>query len=82
MKIKLRKQNHDGITRVETGGDLKEVIINEDLLHPNNESISVCYRGKNSSGIVDFTPQEIEKLYSSVRKRLHLVKGVKILMDK
>lgn len=79
MKIKLKKENLDGVTRVETSGDIKEIIINEDLLNPNNESISVCYRGKNSSGIIDFTPEEIEKIYDSVKKRVHLIKGFKKL---
>ena len=77
MKIKLRKSNKDGIIRVETGGIIKEVIVNEDLLHPNEETISVCYMGKDSSGIIDFTPAELEQLYKSVKKRLHLIKGFK-----
>lgn len=82
MKLKLRKLNADGMIRVETGGEIKEVLINEDILHPNNESISVCYQGKNSSGIIDFSPEEIEKLYSSVKKRMHLIKGFKVLGGK
>ena len=77
MKLKLLKENRDGVIRVESSGSVREVMINEDLLHPNNESISVCWRGKNSSGIVDFTPQEIETLYKSVHNRLHLIKGIK-----
>ena len=77
MKIKLKKQNSDGIIRVETRGDVKEILINEDLLHPKKESISVCYRGKNSSGIVDFSPEEIEKIYLAVKDRIHLIKGFK-----
>lgn len=77
LKIKLLKENKDGLIRVETGGSVKEVLINEDILHPKAESISVCFRGKNSSGIVDFTPEEIEELYFSVKGRLHLIKGVK-----
>jgi hypothetical protein len=77
MRIKLKKANQDGILRVETGGDIKEVLINENLLHPDEESISVCYRGKNSSGIIDFTPEEIEKLNNAVSKRIHLIKGLK-----
>lgn len=81
MKIKLKKQNQDGITRVETGGKIKEIIINEDFLHPNDESISVCYMGKSSSGIVDFTPDEIEQIYQTVKRRLHLVKGIKIFKE-
>ena len=96
MQIKVRKENKDGIVRLESSGDVKEIlinediqvviqithyrlIINEDILHPDQESISVCYRGKNSSGIVDFTPAEIEKLYDSIRSRIHLIKGFKRL---
>lgn len=79
MQIKLRKQNEDGIIRLESSGEVKEVLINEDILHPNKESISVCYRGKNSSGIIDFTPKEIEMLYDKVKSRIHLIKGFKRL---
>jgi len=79
MQIKLRKVNQDGIVRVETGGVIEEVLINEDILHPNAESISLCFRGKNSSGIVDLTPAEIDKLYESVKNRMHLIKGLRTL---
>ena len=79
MKIKIRKNNSDGIVRVETSGEVKEVLINEDLLHPEGESISVCFRGRSSSGIVDFSPEEIQKLWGTVRGRLHLIKGLKKL---
>ena len=79
MKLKLKKENQDGIVRVESSGDVKEVLINEDLLHPNEESISVCYRGEASSGIVDFTPAEIEKIYDAIKSRIHLIKGFRRL---
>jgi hypothetical protein len=79
MKIKIRKQNKDGIVRVETSGTVKEVLINEDLLHPREESISVCFRGQSSSGIVDFSPAEIENIWATVKNRMHLIKGFKRL---
>ena len=79
MQVKIRKQNTDGVVRLETSGDVKEILINEDILHPEKESISVCFRGKNSSGIVDLTPKEIEMLYDSVKNRIHLIKGLKRL---
>lgn len=77
MEIKIKKQNSDGHIRLETSGEIKEIIINEDILNPNKESISLCFMGKNSSGIIDLTPMEAEKLINSVRKRLHLIKGIK-----
>ena len=48
MQIKVKKENQDGVARFETSGEVKEILINEDLLHPNQESISVFFRGKNS----------------------------------
>ncbi|NOZ81163.1 MAG: hypothetical protein GXP63_05835 [DPANN group archaeon] len=79
MQIKIRKQNQDGIVRMETSGEVKEILINEDILHPNKESISICFRGKSSSGIIDMTPAEIEQLYQTVRSRMHLIKAFKTL---
>ena len=78
MQIKIKKVNKDCLVRLESGGEIKEVLINEDLLNPNNESISICFRGKNSSGIIDFSPKELEILYQKTRNRIHLIKGAKI----
>ena len=79
MQIKLRKQNNDGVVRVESSGDVKEILINEDIINPDSESVSICFRGKSSSGIVDLTPEEIEKIYESVSSRMHVIKGFKRL---
>lgn len=77
MDVKVKKNNKDGVVRLESSGSIKEVQINEDFLHPNNESISVCFRGKNSSGIISFTPDEIENIYKQVHRKTHLVQGFK-----
>lgn len=82
VNLKIKKSNKDGIVRLETSGKIREVLINEDLLHPQEESISICFKGQNSSGIIDLTPQELEKLYFTVKKRVHLIKGFKRLDNK
>ncbi|PIY60294.1 hypothetical protein COY95_02540 [Candidatus Woesearchaeota archaeon CG_4_10_14_0_8_um_filter_47_5] len=79
MKIKAKKSNPEGMVRLESGGEVKEILINEDFLHPKNESIAVCYKGKHSSGIVEFTPSEMEKIILAVRKKMHLIKGLKVI---
>ena len=79
MKIKSKKQNKDGVVRLETSGEIKEVLINEDFLKPNDASIALCYRGKESSGIIELTPKEIEKLINSVQPKLHLMKDFKVM---
>lgn len=77
MQVRVRKNNADGIVRLETSGDIKEILINENFLNPDNESISICFRGKSSSGIVDLKPSEAEGFINAVQKRLHLIKGIK-----
>jgi hypothetical protein len=79
MQIRIKKKNKDGLVRLESGGEVKEVRINEDFLNADNESISVCFRGENSSGIVDLTPKEIEMLYNSIKEKTHLIKDFKVI---
>lgn len=79
MQIKIKKENKDGMIRLESSAKIKEIMINEDFLHPNKESISICFQGYSSSGIIDFSPKEIEDLYKSIKSRIHLIKGIKNL---
>ena len=46
-------------------------------MHPKKESISIGFRGKNSSGIIELKTKELEHIYNSVKKRTHLIKGFK-----
>jgi hypothetical protein len=75
MRIRVKKNNPDNVVRLETFGDIKDILINEDFVNPDNESISICFRGKNTSGIVDFRPSELESVYMSVKSRMGLVKA-------
>jgi len=79
MQIRVKKLVQNKIVRLESLGDVKEIFLNEDLMHPERESVSLCFKGNNSSGIVDLSPAEIEKLYRTVQDRMHLIKGFKRL---
>ena len=79
MRLKAKKQNEDGIVRVETSGELKEIIVKEDFLNPNNSLIELCFRGKNSSGIVELTPREIEILNKEFENKKRIFKDVKVM---
>lgn len=82
MDVKIKKQNSDGIVRLESCGEVKEIIINEDFLHPKKASVAICFRGKNTSGIVQLTPQEIEFLYKQVAPKMHLLQEIKVMKFK
>jgi len=79
MKIKTKKQNADGVVRLESSGEIKEIMISEDFLHPKDASIAIGFRGKDSSGIIEFTPQEIEIINKKIAPKTHLLKGIKVL---
>ena len=49
MDIKVKKENSDGLVRLETSCKLNEIMIKEDLLNPSKELIQLCFLGKNSS---------------------------------
>ena len=79
MRVKTKKENFDGIVRLETSGELKDVIINEDFMHPKDASIALCFKGKSSSGIIELSPEEIEVIYKKVAPKIHFLKNVKVL---
>ena len=76
--MKIRYANSGGFTRMENFVGIKEVMINEDFSHPGNESIALGFRNKDSSGIIEFTTQEFEKIVRSVHKKKHLIKDIKV----
>ncbi len=78
MKIKLKKKHSHGIIRLEAHGEIKEVVINEDLLSPEKEIVKLCFRGPHSSGIVELTPEEVDLLSKQLQGKTKLVKTMKI----
>lgn len=81
MIIKVRKVNSDGSVRLETATQIKEVMIHEDFLHPDNESVAIGFKGQNSSGIIEFTAKELDIIFSKIKTKRHLIKGVKIFKE-
>jgi len=79
MKTKAKKHNADGVVRLETSGQIKEVLINEDFLKPKEASVSICFRGKSSSGIVEMNIKELESLYNNVAPKISMLKNVKVM---
>jgi hypothetical protein len=79
MLLKVKKQDNDGLLRFESRGEIREILINEDIMNPRLETIAVCFVGKNSSGIIELSPKEIEHLYAQVKNRMHLIKGFQVI---
>ncbi|MFA6022576.1 MAG: hypothetical protein WC781_00645 [Candidatus Pacearchaeota archaeon] len=82
MKAKIKKFNEDGVVRLETSGEIKEMMISQDIMAPGKDSVDVCFKGINSSGIISFKPEEIERLYNTLQKKNNLIKGFGKILDK
>ena len=82
MNIKAKKQNSDGIVRLETSGEVKEIIFKKDFLKPKETSINICFRGKSSSGMVELSQKELEKIYKDTISKLNLLKDSEIIKFK
>ncbi len=82
MNIKTRINSSKGNVKLENRVDLIEVMINEDFLHPNQESIALGFRNKDSSGLIELSPKEVDEILKAVEKKKHLIKGVKIFSER
>src|SRR3989344_4259282 len=69
----------DVSNRTSPSGQIKEVLINEALLKPKEALVSICFRGKSSSGIVEISAKEFESLYKQIEPKLSMLKGVKVM---
>ncbi len=81
MNIKIKYPHSKGHIRVENNVEIKEVFVKEDMLNPKGEKISIGFRNKESSGLLEFDREEIDRLMESLRERTHLIKDMKIIRD-
>ena len=82
MEIKLKTDSFFGARRKEVKSRIDDLIIKEDLLDPEKEKVNVYFKGKDSSGILTFSRNEIESLYLSLKSRLNLIKKSKKIINK
>lgn len=81
MKIKIKQQNEDSMLKLETKTSVKEVMINIDIFNPQEETIALAFKTGDTSGLVELTSSEFNNLFEEVKKKLHLIKGVKVFRD-
>jgi len=79
MEIKVKKKKFGRIARFETTGKIKEFIFKEDVLKSKESSLLLCFRGKDSSGIIELSPGDIEKVYEEISYRKKLLSGAKVM---
>jgi len=79
MNIRTKKKNADGIVRLETSGGVKEILFRGDFLNPKSASVALCFRGQASSGIVELSADEAQRIAKEIIKRVDLVQSSKVI---
>ena len=82
MIVRTKRTSKNGIFKMLSGGDIKEIIIKEDILDPNKTSIELCFKGVISSGVVELTSKELETINKETSSKLDLVKSSKVMRFK
>ena len=73
MRIRLKQIAGLGVKRSDSRNKIDNVVVKESLLDPSREVISIFFRGKESSGILDMTTSEFEMLINSIVPNVKLV---------
>lgn len=73
MRARIKQRER----RLEAVGAIQEILIREDIMHPDREIISLCFRGPSGSGIIDLKTDEFERIAGSIKTRL--IKDVTII---
>jgi hypothetical protein len=79
MHIKIKYLNENGSVRVENSVDIREVLIREHLMDKEKKKIAIGFTNDYSSGLIEFSPEEFDKLIRSAKDKVHLIKGMKVI---
>ena len=79
MEIKLKQLNENGAVRIENNVEIREVLVREHLLDKEKKKISIGFTNDYSSGLLEFSPEEFDKLLKSAKDKVHLIRGMKVI---
>ena len=81
MIIKTKYKTGNGSRRVKNQVHIEEIIINENMMNPKDEKFEIAFRNNSTSGLIEFRPDEMERLARTIKDKTNLIKGVKIIRD-
>lgn len=78
MIVKTKKRVGAGVARLETRGEIKEVLLNENMVMPNAGGVQICFRGVDGAGIVELTEEEARDLFKTLGAKMGLSGNVRL----
>ncbi len=80
MKIRLKEKGIWSDTRKEIGAKIDDIMIKEDILHPESEKTLIFFREGKHSGLLELSRHETDALLNSLKNRIKLVKSKKLAL--
>ena len=74
MRLRIKQLGTFGTRRTDYSGRIDNVIVEENLLKPEKESISIFFRGGRTSGILSISTKELQSLIRTVQSHISLIK--------
>ena len=74
MRIRVKERVTEEVKRIDSTSKVDNVELAPDLVEEKNSLISFYFRGKSSSGILDFTLEEAKELSINLQKLLKITK--------
>ena len=68
MIVKSKRSENGQTRKLSAGGEIKECFVKENILEPKKAQVQVCFRGNVSSGILELSTDEVEKIYNTIKK--------------
>ena len=68
MIIKSKRMENGQIRKLSAGGEIKECFVKENIIEPKKAQVQVCFRGNVSSGILELSTNEVEKIYNTIKQ--------------
>lgn len=79
MIIKTKYKTGNGPRKVKNQVNVEEIIINENMMNPKNEKFEIAFRNNSTSGLIEFRPDEMDRLIRTIKDKTNLIKSVKII---
>jgi len=81
MIIKTKYKTRNGPRRVKNQVHIEEIILNENMISPKDEKFEIAFRNNSTSGLIEFRPDEMDRLIRTIKDKTNLIKGFKIIRD-
>lgn len=66
MRIRLKLTDDTGVKRINSENNIDNVVFEASVLDPESQDVSIFFKGRKSSGILNLNKEELRKIAGSI----------------